>query len=296
MSKVDILLATYNGGNYLRNQLLSIQAQTFTDWRLIIHDDGSNDGSKDILKEFSEKDSRIMFIDDNITKLGPAGNFMHLLQYSESPFICFADQDDIWLENKLKVCYDIISKKDNNRPQIVSSNCVLWDGNNMTSKKLVKKVSIKDILFSNGGVQGCASMFNRKVLELMMKPVEFVAMHDHLMALIGACNNCIDYVDLPLLLYRRHRNNVTQMSRSCVAAARNRSVILKESYYRGIESFMYAYKDEINNNDRAIIELFLKAKNMNPISRFICFIPIGFKINGSKMRFLFKLLLCKYFE
>lgn len=296
MSKIDILLATYNGAEYLRNQLLSIQAQTFTNWKLIIHDDGSNDGSKDILKEFAAKDNRIIFIDDNITKLGPSGNFMHLLQFSEAPFICFADQDDIWLENKLKVCYDIISNKDNSKPQIINSNCILWDGNNMMGIRIIKKNSIKDILFSNGGIQGCASMFNRKVLDLMMRPIEYVAMHDHLMALIGVSNNCIEYVDTPLLLYRRHSSNVTQMSRSCISALNHKSVLVKENYYNGIKSFMCSYKEEISNDEKKIIELFLKAKNMNYINRVINLMFVGFKVNGSKLRFLYKLLFCKYFE
>ncbi len=61
---VDILMATYNGGRYLRNQLLSLQQQTYEDWTLWVRDDGSTDNTLNILGEFSESDKRINIVEE----------------------------------------------------------------------------------------------------------------------------------------------------------------------------------------------------------------------------------------
>jgi len=73
---VDILMATYNGGRYLRNQLLSLQQQTYEDWTLWVRDDGSTDGTLDILRKFAESDERIKTVDEaSGQRLGPGRNF-----------------------------------------------------------------------------------------------------------------------------------------------------------------------------------------------------------------------------
>ena len=59
MNNIDILMATYNGASYIRTQIQSLQAQTLTDWKLYIHDDGSSDDTMSILKEMKAMDSRI---------------------------------------------------------------------------------------------------------------------------------------------------------------------------------------------------------------------------------------------
>ena len=91
---VDILLATYNGEKYLKEQIESILNQTYSDFRLLISDDCSSDNTKEILKEYKKKDSRIVlyFQQEN---LGVIKNFEFLLNKVESKFYMFSDQDDI---------------------------------------------------------------------------------------------------------------------------------------------------------------------------------------------------------
>ena len=65
----------------------SILAQTCKDWTLYIHDDGSNDDTVAIIRKYAALDRRIIFVEDGVKKLGPGGNFMHLLHSSSAPYI-----------------------------------------------------------------------------------------------------------------------------------------------------------------------------------------------------------------
>ena len=100
--RVDIVMATYNGAQYIEEQLRSLCRQTYGDWRCLVHDDGSTDGTQDILRAWAAKEARIVFIEDGIHGLGPAKHFLYILKYSDAPWVMWADQDDIWFENKIE--------------------------------------------------------------------------------------------------------------------------------------------------------------------------------------------------
>ena len=100
--KVDILLATYNGARFLKEQLDSILNQTHTEFRLIISDDKSTDKTRAIIEEYAAKDSRIEYYFQK-KNLGVIKNFEFLLKKVESDYFMFSDQDDIWKENKIEL-------------------------------------------------------------------------------------------------------------------------------------------------------------------------------------------------
>src|SRR5829696_7008565 len=94
----DILLATFNGARFLPEQLASIEAQTHGGWRLIVRDDGSDDGTRSIIEAFAERHGeRVRFLRDGRSQLGACGNFAALLEASDAPYFMFCDQDDVWL-------------------------------------------------------------------------------------------------------------------------------------------------------------------------------------------------------
>src|SRR5690606_23984523 len=95
------LMATYNGAAYIGEQIGSLQAQTFSNWKLLIHDDGSTDGTLAVIAGFCAKDSRIQVLNDGVKTGGAAANFLHLLRYTESDIVMLCDQDDIWLPEKI---------------------------------------------------------------------------------------------------------------------------------------------------------------------------------------------------
>jgi rhamnosyltransferase len=97
---IAILLATYNGGQYLMEQLDSLLQQTCQEWTLYIHDDGSTDNTYDILREYSQKHSNIYVLEYE-SQRGAMGNFLSLLQRVEADYYMFCDQDDVWLKQKV---------------------------------------------------------------------------------------------------------------------------------------------------------------------------------------------------
>ena len=110
--KIDILMATYNGEKYLSEQIESIISQTYTEWNLLVRDDGSSDNTCVILTEYEKKDSRIKVIKDNKGNLGIVKNFEELLYNSNSEFIMFTDQDDVWKKDKIEIMMRYIDDSD----------------------------------------------------------------------------------------------------------------------------------------------------------------------------------------
>lgn len=98
---VDILLATWNGERYLAEQIDSILAQSYSNWRLLIRDDGSSDGTRDIIGRYvSENPERLELIEGGAPGLGACGNFAYLMAHATSDYVMFCDQDDVWLPHK----------------------------------------------------------------------------------------------------------------------------------------------------------------------------------------------------
>ena len=101
-----IMLATYNGAKYLKQQLESISNQSFQNWQLIISDDGSADETLDIIEEYRKYESRLIAVVRNQGDHGAFANFFHVMRYVKQQsasysYFFFCDQDDIWLSDKM---------------------------------------------------------------------------------------------------------------------------------------------------------------------------------------------------
>ena len=118
---VDVLLATYNGEKYIREQIESILNQTYKNIRLIISDDCStNEEVREILKEYEQKDNRIQlyFQPQN---LGYTKNFEFVLTKSTAGYIAFSDHDDIWYPNKIEESLKILKEKSSNKAYTINN-------------------------------------------------------------------------------------------------------------------------------------------------------------------------------
>lgn len=100
---ITIIMAAYNGQEYINEQLESIKNQTYRDWRLVVRDDGSSDKTVDILKKFAKEVEQEVIIKVNEEPSGSAKrNFARLLQdVQNSSYVMFTDQDDIWKKDKI---------------------------------------------------------------------------------------------------------------------------------------------------------------------------------------------------
>lgn len=106
---IDILLATYNGEEYLRQQIDSIICQSYTNWRLIIRDDSSSDGTLAIIKDYVKRYlNKIILVDENTPNLGSSKSFIRLLDFVSNDYFMFTDQDDVWLPNKVELSITIV--------------------------------------------------------------------------------------------------------------------------------------------------------------------------------------------
>lgn len=214
MEKVDILLATYNGEKYIREQIDSILNQTHTEFRLLISDDGSTDLTKTILEEYKNKDSRIeIFFQEN--NLGVVKNFEFLLGKVESKYYMFSDQDDIWKETKIEkslnrieegfdLVYSDLEVVDENLNVTYSS---YWKLKGIYNK--IKKYNNFESLYLNNFITGCTIISKKELINSFMplpNTSKFV-LHDYWISLIISQNGKIAYVEEPLIKYRQHKNN-----------------------------------------------------------------------------------------
>ena len=214
MEKVDILLATYNGEEYLREQIDSILNQTHTEFRLLISDDGSKDSTRKILEEYKNKDSRVeVFMQEK--NLGVVKNFEFLLGKVEAKYYMFSDQDDIWKENKIEkslnkieegfdLVYSDLEVVDENLNVTYNS---YWKLKGIYNK--IKKYNNFESLYLNNFVTGCTIISRKDLIKdvLPLPNTSKYVLHDYWISLIISQNGKISYVEEPLIKYRQHKNN-----------------------------------------------------------------------------------------
>lgn len=219
MKKVAILMSTYNGEQYLGEQIESLQKQTFKDWHLYIRDDGSKDKTKAIAKKKCKEDSRITLIDDG-ENLRPAKSFLKLINDVVADYYFFCDQDDYWLKDKLQVMIADIEKYDNLIPQVVYCNLKCVDQNMVPRKygfdELIGKISGYNRFIGND-MPGCVMLFNKATRDLAVqyKPnYDDITMHDWWIALIAQVFGQVHFVNQRLVYYRQHGDNTVGAGKS----------------------------------------------------------------------------------
>ena len=130
--KTTILLATYHGERFLPAQLASLTAQTEKDIDILYQDDGSTDGTAEILQSWEQKDSRIHPAAEQGKHLGAAANFFSMMRQAESDYYFFCDQDDFWDSEKVKTLLragrEAERKQGEGTPILVHSDAAIIDG------------------------------------------------------------------------------------------------------------------------------------------------------------------------
>lgn len=215
MKEVDILLATYNGEEYLKEQLDSILSQSYSNFRLLISDDASTDNTVEILKEYQEKDKRIkvFFQTENS---GVIKNFEFLLEKVENEYYMFSDQDDIWKKDKIEKS---IKKIEETNSSLVYTDLEVVDSNlNVIYKSYwklkgiynkIKKYNNFESLYLNNFVTGCTIISKKQFINevLPLPNTSKFVLHDYWIPLILSQEHKISYIEEPLIKYRQHKNN-----------------------------------------------------------------------------------------
>lgn len=225
---ISIVIATYNGGKYISEQLDSIlKNDEFYSLvkEIIITDDGSTDDTLNIVCKYVNNYKFISLKKTN-NNAGVISNFMHGLSYATGDYIMFCDQDDFWLPNKIKMMHKKISDMEaevgENIPLLAFSDLKIVDEKlNEThpsflefNRVVLPKSTKLEHLFLNNIAPGCVCIFNKElVTSIDIKNTKGWLMHDWWFLLTAASLGKIGFVNEALMLYRQHGNNVVGASR-----------------------------------------------------------------------------------
>ena len=271
MTTIQVLLSSYNGEKYIREQLDSILKQEGVDIQLLIRDDGSTDGTKSILAEYEQRWENISVIYG--MNVGVIQSFFLLLEQARNyPYIAFSDQDDVWLKQKLKRAIERIEKEENKRkedkePIVYCSAKQLVDDklNLLTSPMRYQNVRAE---FGNALVEnmctGCTCVINQTMLQLLKgKQPQFTVMHDFWIYLVGTCFGTVIYDEESYIWYRQHGTNELGAATSVLENYKRRIKNFKK--HRGqltkqAEELINLYGELMPEENKTVARLFIQSK------------------------------------
>jgi glycosyltransferase involved in cell wall biosynthesis len=204
---ISVCMATYNGEKYIKDQLLSILKQIGPNDEIIISDDLSKDKTIEIIESLSDSRIKIFFN----KKRGYTHNFQNAIQQASGDCIFLSDQDDIWVDNKFKIMSELLLKYDfvvsdakivdNKLESLGSTYFQLRGGGENGFMNNLKK--LKYI--------GCCMAFRKIILKKILPFPNNTELcpHDFWIALISEFYYKTHVIKEPLLLYRRHGENVS---------------------------------------------------------------------------------------
>ena len=221
MKKIAVLMATYNGEAYLAEMLDSLAAQKNVEFCCYIHDDGSVDGTLDIIQNYIFRYPKIFFLLEDDRVCGSAKeNFFYLMEEVEADYYFFADQDDVWLPDKMEKTYAALKELEkrsyDKAPLAAFCDMYVTDQNlNVVYPSFIQSIgrSISHTKYTqiviDNPAAGCTMCFNRncrdKALEIFDK--NNVEMHDVWCLMVAAVFGRVCGVDEPLSYYRQHEHN-----------------------------------------------------------------------------------------
>ena len=217
MKTVAVLMSSYNGEKYIKEQIESLLQQKGVRVKIIVRDDRSTDNTKNILNEYQSQGVLNWYTGNN---LGPAKSFMELMRNApDADYYAFCDQDDFWQNDKLKIAVEVLNKMNEKKPCMYYGRPRLADKNLKRIESPKRSLNHMDTFFSsiiNITCTGCTVVFNRNLLDRVNeKKPEFVWMHDAWIHQVCIITGGDIYFDNDVhILYRQHENNVIGISNS----------------------------------------------------------------------------------
>lgn len=223
LPQILICMATYNGEQYLEQQLESLCRQTCQDFLLFVHDDGSTDNTREILKNWEKSNKlNMVVLNDDLCFHSSSKNFVHLLSEAEKrwgkfSYYMFCDQDDVWKDDKIAVTLKRMrqAEKKYNQPTLVHTDLEVVDAElHSIALSYLKYRSINPYikklnrLLIQNNVTGCTMMWNQKLNQILNWKNVNPAMHDWWITLVASLFGRIVFLDRSTILYRQHEDNV----------------------------------------------------------------------------------------
>lgn len=207
---ISVCMTTYNGQQFIKEQLTSILSQLNESDELLISDDGSTDNTLAIIQRL--EDDRIKVYHHEASKLSPRKkvikNIEFILKKAQADVIFLADQDDIWMPNKVERTMEALDKYD----LIISDAIIINKNGNVVHPSYIDLNHSKEG-FLNGLLTnpylGCAMAFKRNVLIKALPFPKNIPMHDIWLGSVGSVFFKTKLLKEPLIKYRRHINNIS---------------------------------------------------------------------------------------
>ena len=219
-SEIAILLATYNGAPYLKEQLDSLMAQTRQDWHLYVHDDGSRDATLTIVNDYANRYPGKVTILDYPSTGGACSNFLSLMEKTDASYYMFCDQDDVWLPEKIELSMREMERAEREHPEkavVVHTDLrVVTEKLSTLSESMWEHAGIypqyvKTFADSGGHTAiatGCTMLFNDEAKRCCNVASDKTLMHDSWVCLcVLSRGGVLRGVKEKTVLYRQHGSN-----------------------------------------------------------------------------------------
>lgn len=289
---IDILLATYNSEHYLSEQINSVLAQTFQEWRLLVHDGGSTDNTLRIIKTYASRDSRIHYLGTH--RMDAVANFAHLWSQSDAEYVMFCDHDDVWMPDKIERTFQIMRTTEAETVNqgkgilVFTDACVVnamlelqgqssweWQGLNPNYTDL------RHLLVQNVA-SGNTMLINQKLKSLCGDISPKAVMHDHWISLLASTLGVTVYLAEPTLLYRQHGNNVFGASQYSVyyfGRCMHQGIgHIRMRFYRNVtqaKAFLLRYGSQLKPTDYKCLQEFASLDTRSWLMRRVILIRWG---------------------
>ena len=282
---VVILMPVRNGAVYLQDQLESIAQQSYANWSLYTSDDGSTDGSKDILKEFAAG-AGVVHVSDG-PQNGQTANVVALLgqasqALAQGSWLAFADQDDVWLPTRLSRGVKMLQGVDG--PAFYCSRTIIADEN--LENRHLSKAHFKPPNFRNALVQNICSantmLLNADAAQLIQSgsgEVEAVIAPDWwIYMLITGAGGQVVFDQEPSLIYRQHGRNQFGENKSLMASARRMAMMMRGDYSGWVDiniRSMQQSEHRLSGANRQCLADFARMRDGNAFQRVAAFRKLG---------------------
>jgi glycosyltransferase involved in cell wall biosynthesis len=208
-SAVSVCMATRNGELYLEAQLRSIISQLQPGDELVVSDDSSTDHTVEILKRFEGPQVRL-FLGNSF--FDPIGNFEHCLRQARHDILVLADQDDVWLDNRLPVVRQHMAGRTGKICAIMTDADLIDADGQATGRTLFHHFRASNGLLRNlfwNCYTGCAMAISRPLFELALPFPKGIPMHDAWLGLLSEAVGSMELIQEKTFLYRRHQHNAS---------------------------------------------------------------------------------------
>mgnify|MGYP003370017248 FL=1 len=204
--KISVAMASYNGEKYIKKQIETILENLNYSDELVISDDGSSDMTIEIIKSF--EDNRIKLL--NGPKKGLKKNFENAIKNSSGDIIFLADQDDIWMKNKVN---KVVKCFNSNDYILIQHDAIVVDDNNsvmfesFAEHRKVKTGIVKNLI--KNSYHGCCIAFRKELKKEILPIPNNIYLHDEWIGLVAELNGKTYFLNEKLMEYRRHSQNTS---------------------------------------------------------------------------------------